>query len=813
MIKDHEHVLKSVAVRIKSGNVLGSGVIYNTSDHVSYIFTALHCILGNRLKDSSKLAYERDYKSIGSIVIQYKYHDDDPFKEVTLSKEALIEHRERDFAILLITREQLQTLGADPHKIYIKKTATTGKFTSLGYPFATTDEHMLLESNYKFSSKGMFTVSVEQASGEDFKDQFEGYSGSGLFVERKPILNGIFTKVRNRVVFGGEVQIRKLELIPFDVLLSSKGNLPKIDFVDHQKSIEVTGDGVINYEKIALHFQQSVGTKGNLSINLAKAINRLKRDMREDWFPDPLGYSDMLTQEHIYKILTEEEYSPSKAQHFEIPKRGFTSRSSIETTLIDRVVYQALVDKIAEELDDRVVRKNVYSFRYNTNSRDGEYMFFHPIEQWKKFLHQVHNDLSDENPVLVVTDLTGFFESIVIDHLIGKLKHYVEYYLDSTAQKSEFHGAIELLRIGLNKWSRSENIKIGIPQNRDASSFLANLYLSEVDDRMLTHGSSFGFTYYRYMDDIRMVCSNRYVARRAIKLLTEELRPFGQHLNSKKTQIIFKTDRAVKEYLPDSELVLEQIDSLIRSRRARDIQVAVPMTSKFLNNLIANANTDESDTIKNRKFSFCIERMQRFARAPYVSDSIDFSSLVEHISEQLLDQPWATASFTRFLRAIDSQYLSASIWQRISETVLDVNKNIYEWQSYLIWHLMAHHRYSNPQALVSARLIVDQANASNKPGTAGAIIYLATMGEPHDKDKVLRSLRDDKFLDHLTRRSAVIALRKYDPNVIGSAIVDKSLMVAHATLHAENSDVHIAELPKLRLKDIYRDLEEIQSLG
>ncbi len=48
----------------------------------------------------------------------------------------------------------------------------------------------------------------------------------------------------------------------------------------------------------------------------------------------------------------------------------------------------------------------------------------------------------------------------------------------------------------LRSWSyRSE---FGLPQNRDASSFLANLTLLSVDEAMLSRG----YKYYRYMDDI-----------------------------------------------------------------------------------------------------------------------------------------------------------------------------------------------------------------------------------------------------------------------------------------------------------------------
>lgn len=44
----------------------------------------------------------------------------------------------------------------------------------------------------------------------------------------------------------------------------------------------------------------------------------------------------------------------------------------------------------------------------------------------------------------------------------------------------------------------------GLPQNRDASSFLSNVLLSRVDKAM----AGKGYDYYRYVDDIRVIADD-----------------------------------------------------------------------------------------------------------------------------------------------------------------------------------------------------------------------------------------------------------------------------------------------------------------
>ena len=86
----------------------------------------------------------------------------------------------------------------------------------------------------------------------------------------------------------------------------------------------------------------------------------------------------------------------------------------------------------------------------------------------------------------------------------------------------------------MEKWYYND--RHGLPQNRDASSFIANIVLDAVDKSMVNKG----YDYFRYVDDIRIICTDEFEAKRALNDLIFELRKFGLNINSKKTVILDK---------------------------------------------------------------------------------------------------------------------------------------------------------------------------------------------------------------------------------------------------------------------------------
>lgn len=546
---------------------------------------------------------------------------------------------------------------------------------------------------------------------------------------------------------------------------------------------------------------------GGVEYNLEIALKRLKQDLRDDWFPDFLEFQDILDNKTYFlnqlKPYTEtyDLYEPSPALHFDIPKPGYTVRYSSETNIIDRLIYQACVDFIAPELD-KIHTAAVYSHRVNSDWGN-KYFFKYAVEEWNKFLSDTKIELDkEENEVLLITDLSNYYESISIKDLINTLNFQIENLNIEPEKKIEFKKVSSQLHKLLYNWCQPDT-KRGIPQNRDASSFLSNIFLNPVDDIMVKSG----YKYYRYMDDIRIVCKNKFDGRKALKLLVKELRKKGLNVNSKKTQILDLNNSdhrpIANEALQKSDKQIDQIENLLKSKKARGVQIAVPMLRKKTISLIESGGTLE------RHFRFCVNRLERLVRIPELKSMIDLDQITNAIISELINQPWSTDSFARYLISVP---LSEDQFQRIMRILLDDDKNIYEWQEYHVWRILINRNYKSTLLLEKARKNLIQ-RATDLPIVGGSLLYLCALGDGNDRKQIADNFQN--LNNFFVQRIALIGIKNLDYSTIIKNSVEKYLDKSHKgtykNLNTNYNSIYTVTPSKLNLKDFYDELPEFIS--
>lgn len=546
---------------------------------------------------------------------------------------------------------------------------------------------------------------------------------------------------------------------------------------------------------------------GGIEFNLEIALKRLKQDIRDDWFPDFLEFNDLFNDTNYFitqlkKYFNSNDlYEPSPALHFDIPKPGFTIRYSSETNIIDRLIYQACIDFIAPELD-KIHSGSIYSHRINTDWSN-KYLFKYAVDEWNKFLSDTKIELDkEENEVLLITDLSNYYESISIKDLINTLNLQIDNLPIGSIKEKEFKKISSQLHKLLYNWCQPDT-KRGIPQNRDASSFLSNIFLNPVDDIMLKSG----YKYFRYMDDIRIVCNNKFEARKALKLLVGELRKKGLNVNSKKTQILDLNNSEhrpkANEALQKSDKQIDQIESLLKSKQARGVQIAVPMLRKKAISLIESGGT------LDRHFRFCVNRLERLVRIPELKSKLDLDEITNAIITELINQPWSTDSFARYLI---SAPLSEEHLERIVDVLLDDNKNIYEWQEYHIWRILISRNYNNPLLLEKARKNLIN-RATNIPIVGGSTLYLCAIGDGNDRKQIADNFQN--LNSFFTQRIALIGIKNLDYSSVIKGSVEKFLDRVHKgtykILKDNYSNTYNLTPSKLNFKDFYDELPEFIS--
>ena len=516
-------------------------------------------------------------------------------------------------------------------------------------------------------------------------------------------------------------------------------------------------------------------------LNIPLAVSRVRRDMRDDWFADPLRYRDILKTSAVREWFDDEiEIQPTESLN--IPKAGFVIRSAREMFIHERVLYQALVDDLIEAYDPLLRARSVYSHRLRSGQKS--YIFQNTIDAWKAFNDDADALMDDDEKVIVVTDIQNYYQCIHYDRLCDQLLD------DEPNSDGSFHHTILRLRQLLSGWNPDG---VGLPQNRDPSSFLGNIFLRGVDEHMVLAG----YNYTRYMDDIRIVCGNVFEARKALQELIIKLRDYDLGVNGKKTKIINRTDDGYRDEIPPTNEELDEINALLAQKNVRSVRRARARLDALADRLLESGDTH------GKEFKFCINRIERLARCEDIH--YDPTRFVDAAINLLVDQPWSTEMLVRLLRSSD---LSAQQEERIVDLALCEERNIYEWQSYMLWQLIAikDPAYKRDEIRRAARGGVSGNRAV--PFRAGAALYIGACGNTHDKRHLLQQSSETR--SNMLLRSVAIATQRTSASTDRarreSVVPSHYLASTDDYLESIGTPQFFAPLPQIKASQIYDDL-------
>lgn len=475
-------------------------------------------------------------------------------------------------------------------------------------------------------------------------------------------------------------------------------------------------------------------------------LRQLRQDLRDDWFPDPLGFDDVFRLRQIQSVVASNfagnsgVYKPLQPQVLDVPKTNFTLRPSLETGLADRAIYQGLVGHLVPFYDG-LLPWNVFSHRRNV-SRGHKYIFRSGIESWKDFVGSVRTSIRSR-PTLLSTDLANYYEGIDLSILQRTMFDLLPEIEATATEKGQLRVHLQHLFEYLRKWCYSPDR--GLPQNRDASSFLGNMYLLMVDRFMIGRG----YEYFRFMDDFKIACQDIFEARNALRELNLQLRKIGLAVNSGKTKFCEPGDiAALQGCLESPDPALRQIDAMWHTRSLKPISRSFVPLKDFTLRILREGGTDR------RAFRFCINRLAALAHCPeFEVPSAYFADITPAIIDSLTRNPAATDQFVKYLVAVRVDGVQLD---RISALLQDTRKSIYEWQNYWLWMLLIQKKYQSPglmaHALNLVRIGADNADRS------GAVLYAGSSGGDAERLVILEHF--SRAQSYLGQRSSLIAIQE-----------------------------------------------------
>lgn len=540
------------------------------------------------------------------------------------------------------------------------------------------------------------------------------------------------------------------------------------------------------------------GKDGVLSfpISCDDVLAQLNQDMRDDWFFDAIYYKDLFAGKYDLKALISElllegngRYSACSRQICDIPKKGLGVRYSLETDFYDRFIYQAICSFLIKYYDP-LLSNRVLGHRYNKESKDNRYLFKNRIDLWTVFEGVSYTAFKD-GKALLATDLINYFENITIDSIRQAFEGKLEKIKVSGKEKFQIRNAISTLCDLLTRWSFSD--RHGLPQNRDASSFIANVVLSDVDHKM----ADMGYDYYRYVDDIRIICGNQQQARKALHQLIAQLRPVGMNINSAKTKILTCDDLpdVITQFFPNSDDRSAAIDGMWKSRSRRVIARSIPLIHQMVKNCIENEET------QSRQFRFAVNRLAMLVDA----DIFDIeSTLADELIQLLLNTMEEQAASTdQYCRLFSMLGLSAGALLEIENYLVDEERSIYHWQNYHLWFVLARKKYKTDNLLRMAKRKIEEDVLSIE--VPAIFIYLYCVDETECLRPVISEFRAD--WPYMHKRYFVFATKDFAGgelkplyNAVGTKVRGT---VQRATAHFNELGQPLGKKDTVRMLDIY----------
>lgn len=257
-----------------------------------------------------------------------------------------------------------------------------------------------------------------------------------------------------------------------------------------------------NYENFLLAWQRTVNVTSRMVLdklgmkafahNLQANLEDLVQQVKAEDFP----YSS-LADHKVY-----------------VPKPSTTLRTMSLMAVPDVIVYQAFVNVIADQSHLYLVsHENEHVFG-NLYAGAGRRWMLQPWKrQYIRFVKRVESLYRIGNSWIASTDIVAFYDTIDHKRLLDIIRQYC-------GEERRFE---DFFRQCLSKWSAhnsTSTMSRGIPQGSNASDFLANLYLYEIDRTLISNG----YHYIRYVDDVRILGSDESTVQRGLILFDLELK-------------------------------------------------------------------------------------------------------------------------------------------------------------------------------------------------------------------------------------------------------------------------------------------------
>jgi hypothetical protein len=299
------------------------------------------------------------------------------------------------------------------------------------------------------------------------------------------------------------------------------------------------------------------------TLNIAQAVKNCRIDVYGDWYRDPWSWPELeWIGSHGHEVLEQRlnAHGVGRTAILDVPKENFIIRPGVVLDPLDRIMYEAIVDRLSLRLIGEMPPW-VYGWRLRRED-PAPGVYANRSKEWDRYRHDLIA-LADHSASALLTDVVSYFASIPLHNLVEEL-----------LRRTGHNDIVERLVDMLLSWGRMAG-RTGLPQRSNASSVLANMYLRPIDDALQQFGRhrrvmlqaeiGHDVAATRWMDDIWLFGNDPAKLRRAQMHIQDVLGGNGLEINAGKTNVLegdkmVETVREVELSAVDKHLAFEPPD-------------------------------------------------------------------------------------------------------------------------------------------------------------------------------------------------------------------------------------------------------------